>query len=43
LDDDDPYARQRFLSRRHPLRALNAAVVRLMGSDLLTIRIDLEP
>jgi hypothetical protein len=43
LDDDDPYARQRFLSRWHPLRALNVAVVRLMGSDLLTIRIDLEP
>jgi hypothetical protein len=43
LDDDDPYARQRFISRWHPLGALNSAVVRLMGSDLLTIRIDLEP
>jgi deazaflavin-dependent oxidoreductase (nitroreductase family) len=42
LDDDDPYARQRFLSRWHPLRALNAAVVRVMGTDLLTVRIDLD-
>ena len=43
LNDDDPYARQRFISRWHPLGTLNSAVVRLMGSDLLTIRIDLGP
>jgi deazaflavin-dependent oxidoreductase (nitroreductase family) len=42
LPDDDPYARQRHLSRWRPLRALNAAVVRIMGTNLLTIRIDLE-
>jgi deazaflavin-dependent oxidoreductase (nitroreductase family) len=42
LDDDDPYARQRFLSRWHPLRALNAAIVRVMGTELLTVRIDLD-
>jgi deazaflavin-dependent oxidoreductase (nitroreductase family) len=42
LDDDDPHARQRTLGRRHPLRALNAAVVRVMGTDLVTIRIDLD-
>lgn len=42
LPDDDPYARQRHLSRWHPLRALNAAIVRIMGTNLLTIRIDLE-
>jgi deazaflavin-dependent oxidoreductase (nitroreductase family) len=42
LDDDDPYARQRTLARWHPLRALNAAIVRVMGTDLLTIRIDLD-
>ena len=41
LAEDDPHARQRVLSCRHPLRALNAAVVRVMGTDLLTIRIDL--
>lgn len=42
LPDDDPYARQRRLSRRHPLRAMNMAVVRIMGTSLLTIRIDLD-
>jgi len=42
LDDDDPYARQRLLSRWHPLRAVNAAVVRVMGTDLLTVRVDLD-
>jgi deazaflavin-dependent oxidoreductase (nitroreductase family) len=43
LEADDPHARQRQLSRWHPLRALNAAFVRVMGSELLTIRIDLNP
>jgi hypothetical protein len=42
LPDDDPYARQRQLSRWHPLRAMNLAVVRIMGTSLLTIRIDLH-
>jgi deazaflavin-dependent oxidoreductase (nitroreductase family) len=42
LPGDDPYARQRRLSRWHPLRALNLGVVRIMGTDLLTIRIDLD-
>jgi deazaflavin-dependent oxidoreductase (nitroreductase family) len=37
LPDDDPRERQRKLGRR-----LNAALVRLMGTDLLTIRIDLD-
>ncbi|OBG86405.1 nitroreductase [Mycobacterium sp. NS-7484] len=36
LPDDDPVARLRELP------ALNSAVVRVMGSDLLTIRIDLD-
>ncbi len=43
LPDDDPHVRQRLLSSRHPLRAYNAAVVRVMGTDLLTVRIDLIP
>lgn len=43
LPDDDPYARQRRLSRWHPLRALNMIVVRIMGTDLLTVRVDLHP
>jgi deazaflavin-dependent oxidoreductase (nitroreductase family) len=34
---DDPRARQRDLDQ------LNARVVRLMGTDLLTVRIDLDP
>jgi deazaflavin-dependent oxidoreductase (nitroreductase family) len=37
LPADDPVARQRRLSR------LNAIAVRAVGTDLLTIRIDLEP
>ncbi len=37
LPDDDPRDRQRRLGRR-----LNAAVVRLMGTELLTVRIDLD-
>ena len=37
LPDDDPRERQRSLSR------LNSVVVRTMGTDLLTIRIDLDP
>jgi deazaflavin-dependent oxidoreductase (nitroreductase family) len=36
MPDDDPRARQRAMS------SMNAAVVRLMGTDLLTVRIDLE-
>jgi deazaflavin-dependent oxidoreductase (nitroreductase family) len=38
LDDDDPKARLRQMGLR-----LNALVVRLMGTDLLTVRIDLDP
>ena len=36
LPDDDPIERQRTLPR------LNARVVRMMGTDLLTVRIDLD-
>ena len=36
LAGDDPRARQRHMSR------LNAATVRAMGTELLTIRVDLE-
>nr|WP_323446929.1 nitroreductase/quinone reductase family protein [Streptomyces sp. YSPA8] len=43
LPDDDPYARQRQLGRFHPLRALNAVVVRVMGTtEMMTVRIDLH-
>lgn len=37
LPDDDPLERQRSLP------GLNARVVRLMGTDLMTVRIDLDP
>lgn len=43
LAGDDPRARQRTLSRGHPIRLVAAWVVRVMGTDLLTIRIDLDP
>ncbi len=38
LPDDDPRRRQRLMGRR-----LNAAAVRAMGTELLTVRIDLAP
>jgi deazaflavin-dependent oxidoreductase (nitroreductase family) len=38
LADDDPRERQRRLPNR-----LNSAAVRVMGSDLVTVRIDLDP
>jgi deazaflavin-dependent oxidoreductase (nitroreductase family) len=43
LCDDDPRERQRRLSRGHPLRAINALAVRTLGTELLTVRIDLGP
>ncbi|GAB2511116.1 nitroreductase/quinone reductase family protein [Nocardia heshunensis] len=39
--DEDALQRQHTLSRWHPLRILNAIVVRTLGTDLLVIRIDL--
>ena len=43
LPDDDTRERQHIVARGHPGRALNAFVVRTVGSDLLTVRIDLDP
>ena len=42
LPDDDPRERQRTLGRRRPAARLNAALVRGWGTDLLTVRIDLD-
>ena len=42
LPDDDPRERQRWLSRELPSSAGNAAIVRFMGTQLMTVRIDLE-
>lgn len=41
--DDDPRERQRTLGRRRVSARLNAAAVRAFGTDLLTVRIDLDP
>jgi deazaflavin-dependent oxidoreductase (nitroreductase family) len=43
LPDDDPRERQRWLAKQHPGSSSNAAVVRMMGTNLLTVRIDLDP
>ena len=42
LPDDDPRERQRWLVQQHPGSASNAAAVRLFGTQLLTVRIDLD-
>jgi deazaflavin-dependent oxidoreductase (nitroreductase family) len=41
LPDDDALARQRRIVGWHPLRALNALNVRVLGADLLTIHVQL--
>ena len=38
LPDDDPKARLKTIGRR-----VNAAMVRTMGTNLLTVRVDLDP
>jgi deazaflavin-dependent oxidoreductase (nitroreductase family) len=43
LPGDDPRERQRVLGKGHPLRALNALAVRALSTELLTVRIDLDP
>ena len=42
LSDDDPRARQRWLAGQVTGSSANAAAVRLFGTDLLTVRIDLD-
>ena len=42
LSDDDPRERQRWLANRLPSSTGNARAVRLFGTQLLTIRIDLD-
>jgi deazaflavin-dependent oxidoreductase (nitroreductase family) len=42
LSDDDPRERQRWLATRVPSSAGNARAVRLLGTELLSIRIDLD-
>jgi hypothetical protein len=40
--DDDPLVRQRKIIAWHPLRALNAVNVRVLGADLLTVHVQLN-
>jgi deazaflavin-dependent oxidoreductase (nitroreductase family) len=42
LPDDDARERQRWLAGQLPSSRVNAAAVRLFGTDLLTVRIDLD-
>jgi deazaflavin-dependent oxidoreductase (nitroreductase family) len=42
LPEDDPRARQRWLATLVPGSARNAAAVRFFGTELLTVRIDLD-
>jgi deazaflavin-dependent oxidoreductase (nitroreductase family) len=42
LPDDDPHERQRCLTSQLPSSAGNARAVRLFGTHLLTVRIDLD-
>jgi deazaflavin-dependent oxidoreductase (nitroreductase family) len=42
LPDDDPRERQRWLATQVPGSSSNAAAVRFFGTQLLTIRIDLD-
>jgi deazaflavin-dependent oxidoreductase (nitroreductase family) len=43
LDDDDPRERQRTLGRAKPLRGLCLRASSAMATNLLTVRIDLDP
>ena len=42
LPDDDPRARQRWLAAQLPSSVTNSAAVRLFGTELLTVRVDLD-
>jgi deazaflavin-dependent oxidoreductase (nitroreductase family) len=42
LPNDDPRERQRWLFRQLPSSVTNAAAVRFFGTQLLTVRIDLD-
>jgi deazaflavin-dependent oxidoreductase (nitroreductase family) len=42
LSDDDAIERQRWLANKAPASASNAAAVRFFGTELLTVRVDLD-
>jgi deazaflavin-dependent oxidoreductase (nitroreductase family) len=43
LPEDDPQERLRYIASLRPITRINTATVRLMQTDLLTVRIDLDP
>lgn len=43
LADDDPKARLRAIARTRPRSRVNLRVVRAMGSELVTVRVELDP
>jgi hypothetical protein len=42
VPDDDPRERLRYIATRHPITRLSTATVRLMQTNLMTIRVDLK-
>jgi deazaflavin-dependent oxidoreductase (nitroreductase family) len=42
VPDDDPRERLRYINSTHPITRLSTATVRLLQTDLLTLRIDLN-
>jgi deazaflavin-dependent oxidoreductase (nitroreductase family) len=42
VPDDDPQERLRYINSRHPITRLSTATIRLLQTDLLTLRIDLD-
>ena len=42
LPEDDPRDRLRYIGSKHPIARLSAATVRLLETELMTIRIDLD-
>jgi hypothetical protein len=43
VDDDDPHERQRILDRGKPARRLCRSTSAAMATEMLTVRIDLNP
>jgi deazaflavin-dependent oxidoreductase (nitroreductase family) len=43
LPDDDPRERLRYIASLRAITRINTATVRLLHTDLLTVRIDLDP
>jgi deazaflavin-dependent oxidoreductase (nitroreductase family) len=42
LPEDDPRERLRYINATHPITRLSTVTVRLVGTDLLTVRVDLN-